>query len=79
MSSNVLYRGCVTPRQVAGLQEIVGEDKDFSLLDGFDELSDENQEKIREAVEQGHVADSDWKGVSLDHDHSVSLILVLEL
>lgn len=56
----------MTPRQVAGLQEIVDEDKDFSLLDGFDELSEENQDKIREAVEQGHVADSDWKGVSSD-------------
>ncbi|WEW54971.1 alkaline phosphatase [Emydomyces testavorans] len=54
--------GCVTPRQIASLQEIVGEDKDFSLVDGFDELSAANQDKIREAVEQGHVADSDWKG-----------------
>ncbi|KAI1911116.1 hypothetical protein LOZ12_004524 [Ophidiomyces ophidiicola] len=54
--------GCVTPRQVSTLQEIVGEDKNFSDLDGFDEISAENQDKIREAVEHGHVADSDWKG-----------------
>ncbi|EFW20661.1 hypothetical protein D8B26_003004 [Coccidioides posadasii str. Silveira] len=54
--------GCVTPRQVASLQEIVGDDKDFSLLDGFDELSAQNQDKIREAVEKGHVSDSDWRG-----------------
>lgn len=39
-------------------------DGDFDLFDGYDEISSENQEKIREAVEQGHVADSDWKGVS---------------
>lgn len=52
----------MTPKQVASMQEIV-EDNDFSLLDGYDEISAENQEKIREAVAQGHVADSDWKGV----------------
>ncbi|KAK2738388.1 hypothetical protein FQN57_007065 [Myotisia sp. PD_48] len=56
--------GCVTPKQVATIQELVGEngDYDMSLLDGFDELSTENQEKIREATMQGHVADSDWRG-----------------
>ncbi|OAX84122.1 hypothetical protein ACJ72_01511 [Emergomyces africanus] len=54
--------GCVTPRQIASIQEIVGDEKDYTLLDGYDEISAENQEKIREAVEQGHVADSDWKG-----------------
>ena len=47
------------------MQGIVGDDKDLSLLDGYDEVSEENQEKIREAVEQGHVADSDWKGVRM--------------
>ncbi|KAI1965215.1 hypothetical protein LOZ58_001061 [Ophidiomyces ophidiicola] len=61
-SDNNCHRGCVTPRQVSTLQEIVGEDKNFSDLDGFGEISAENQDKIREAVEQGHVADSDWKG-----------------
>lgn len=33
------------------------------MLDGYDELSSEQQQKVREAVEQGHVADEDWKGV----------------
>lgn len=56
-------RGCVTPKQVASINDIVGGD-DFSLLDGYDELSAENQEKIRDAVEHGHINDSDWKGVS---------------
>ncbi|OJD18138.1 hypothetical protein AJ78_01804 [Emergomyces pasteurianus Ep9510] len=54
--------GCVTPRQIASIQEIVGDEKDYTLLDGYDEISADNQEKIREAVEQGHVSDSDWKG-----------------
>ncbi|EEP82400.1 predicted protein [Uncinocarpus reesii 1704] len=54
--------GCVTPKQVASIQEVVGEDKDLSLLDGFEDVSAENQDKIRDAVENGHVADSDWRG-----------------
>ncbi|PGH06068.1 hypothetical protein AJ80_08236 [Polytolypa hystricis UAMH7299] len=52
--------GCVTPRQIAGLNDTV--DGDCTDIDGYDEISPEHQEKIREAVEQGHVADSDWKG-----------------
>ncbi|KAI5290714.1 hypothetical protein KEM54_000686 [Ascosphaera aggregata] len=55
-------RGCVTPRQIAGIKETIGEDHDFDLLDGFDEISEENQIKIKQAVEQGHVADEDWRG-----------------
>ncbi|KAL1960937.1 hypothetical protein VTO42DRAFT_5921 [Malbranchea cinnamomea] len=54
--------GCVTPKQIASLKEGLGEDGDLSELDGFDELSEENQKKIREAVAQGHVADEDWRG-----------------
>ncbi|KKZ67787.1 hypothetical protein EMCG_06553 [[Emmonsia] crescens] len=54
--------GCVTPRQIASIQDIVGDEKDCTLIDGYDEISAENQEKFREAVEQGHVSDSDWKG-----------------
>ncbi|KAK2742368.1 hypothetical protein FQN55_007902 [Onygenales sp. PD_40] len=54
--------GCVTPKQVVNIQEIVGDEKDYSLFDGYDEISEENQKKIRNAVEQGHVDDEDWKG-----------------
>lgn len=61
--ANLPIRGCVTPKQIGNLSE--GLEGDFDLLDGYDEISSENQEKIREAVEQGHVADSDWKGVSI--------------
>jgi ubiquitin-conjugating enzyme E2 O len=39
------------------------EDKDYEQLDGFEDLSEENQEKIKKALEQGHVDDEDWKGV----------------
>ena len=36
---------------------------DTSLIDGFEELDSESQEKISTALKEGHVADSDWKGV----------------
>ncbi|KAJ9352841.1 hypothetical protein DTO027B9_5589 [Paecilomyces variotii] len=55
--------GCVTPKIVAGLKEILDEaDGDYSAIDGFEEISEENQAKVREAIEQGHISDSDWKG-----------------
>lgn len=34
-------------------------------LDGFDELSEEFQEKVLKAIGAGHVDDADWKGVCL--------------
>jgi hypothetical protein len=37
---------------------------DFSRIDGFDEISEEVQEKIRKAIEEGHVEDDEWRGVS---------------
>ncbi|KAL1857895.1 hypothetical protein Plec18167_001701 [Paecilomyces lecythidis] len=55
--------GCVTPKIVAGLKESLDEaNGDYSGIDGYDELSSENQDKVREAIEQGHISDSDWKG-----------------
>lgn len=54
----------MTPKIVAGLKEILDEaDGDYSAIDGFEEISEENQAKVREAIEQGHISDSDWKGV----------------
>ena len=38
-------------------------DNNFDYLDGYDELSDDVQETVRRAFEQGHVDDEDWKGV----------------
>lgn len=62
-------RGCVTPKLIGNLNEAIdeeggdGEEKDYSVIDGYEDLSDELQEKIRGALEQGHVDDEDWKGV----------------
>lgn len=38
-------------------------DNDLDVLDGWDELEEESQEKIKQAIRDGHVADDDWKGV----------------
>jgi len=35
------------------------------MVDGFDELPAEYQEKVKYALEHRHIADEDWKGVSL--------------
>ncbi|KAL2863679.1 uncharacterized protein BJX67DRAFT_241480 [Aspergillus lucknowensis] len=56
--------GCVTPKIVSNIKELVGEgdDRDLDLLDGYDELPSEMQEKVVRALDQGHVDDEDWKG-----------------
>lgn len=59
--TNVL-RGCVTPVQLANLIEDSGGDTD--MVDGYDELPANLQEKVDFALENGHVQDEDWKGVS---------------
>jgi len=63
---NSHLRGCVTPKIIANLKETLtgsSGEIDYTLLDGYEELSPENQAKVRKALEQGHVADSEWKGV----------------
>ena len=78
MPSNIYYdmskilitcsRGCVTPRLIENINESLEEHNNagnYDALDGYDELSPENQEKVRKALEQGHVDDSEWNGVGL--------------
>lgn len=55
-------RGCVTPYQLTQWQEVT--DGDMELVDGLEELPEELQEKVIKAIDQGHVDDEDWKGVS---------------
>lgn len=52
----------MTPRQIENLKEAI--ENDIDLFDGYDELPDHLQEKMRRTLEQGHVDDEDWKGVS---------------
>lgn len=55
-------RGCVTPAVVENWKEESGGDPD--MLDGYEDLSAESKKKIDVALEEGRVADEDWKGVS---------------
>ena len=66
-----MFRGCVSPKQIENIIEQLGGldgldlDKDLDILDGYDELPTEYQDKIKYALQNGHVNDEDWKGVSL--------------
>lgn len=52
----------MTPKQIENLKEAIEDNVD--LFDGYDELPEDMQEKMRRTLEQGHVDDEDWKGVS---------------
>jgi len=56
-------RGCVTPAQVENMIDSSGGDTD--MVDGYGTLPPEMQEKVKFALENGHVPDEDWKGVSI--------------
>ncbi|KAL4870932.1 hypothetical protein BDV12DRAFT_164939 [Aspergillus spectabilis] len=56
--------GCVTPKIISNVIDLVGkgDDRDLDMLDGFEGLPSELQEKIKKSLDQGHVDDEDWKG-----------------
>lgn len=63
--------GCFTPQQIVNARKpLIPEDEedeegmeiDMKLFDGWEELSDEQKDKVRIALEVGHVDDEDWKG-----------------
>jgi hypothetical protein len=57
----------VTPLQIKNIQDMVEGldlDTDLDVLDGWDEIDEDFQEKIKHALRLGHVADEDWRGVS---------------
>ena len=45
---------------------------DEEMIDGLDEIPEELQEKVKRALEEEHVDDDDWKGVS--HLHSPMML-----
>ena len=54
----------------AGIYHHIEGKKDllFSIMNfGMDELDEGSQEKVLRAIEQGHVDDEDWRGVSGRH------------
>ncbi|KAL8716337.1 MAG: hypothetical protein Q9220_000242 [cf. Caloplaca sp. 1 TL-2023] len=52
--------GCVTPTQLAGIKDAL--EGDMEMFDGYEELPDDLKEKVKSAVEAGHVNDDDWRG-----------------
>ena len=52
----------MTPQVFHNWAETSGMDMD--LIDGYDELPSDSQAKVKRALEQGHVDDEDWNGVS---------------
>ncbi|KAI9810894.1 MAG: hypothetical protein M1827_005753 [Pycnora praestabilis] len=54
------FRGCVTPQQLGNLQEVTNGDLDY--VDGYDQVDAMMQDKIKRALEQGHVDDVEWNG-----------------
>lgn len=56
----IVCRGCITPQVIGNVKSLI--DGDMDLMDGYEELPEEWQEKFRDAIEAGHVPDEDWKG-----------------
>jgi hypothetical protein len=68
-SLTALYRGCVTPTVLNNWATLAGAEDgeiDFGLIDGYEELPDECQEKVQRALRELHVDDEDWMGVCGD-------------
>ena len=54
--------GCVTPQQIENLNSVI--EGDLDLLDGYEDIPEELQQKVSQALLDGHVDDADWNGVS---------------
>ncbi|KAF2843711.1 zf-PARP-domain-containing protein [Patellaria atrata CBS 101060] len=52
--------GCLSPQVIENVNKFI--EGDFEIFDGFEELSSDIQEKVRKALEQGHVDDEEWNG-----------------
>ncbi|KAL8963770.1 MAG: hypothetical protein Q9193_000017 [Seirophora villosa] len=52
--------GCVTPVQIERIKDAT--EDDLEMLDGYEELPSDLQEKVKQSLEVGHVADEDWRG-----------------
>jgi hypothetical protein len=53
-------RECVTPMQLAHVADVIN--GDMELLEGYEDLDEDLQEKVSRAIEQGHIDDDDWTG-----------------
>lgn len=61
--------GCVTPKQLSNVRKLVQEefDGDYDMLDGYDELTEDDQARVKRAIEEQHVADEDLFSVVRIH------------
>lgn len=61
-------RSCITPTVIQNVLKALGGlegiEEDLNVIDGYDEVPQEWQEKILTMLREGHVPDEDWKGVS---------------
>jgi hypothetical protein len=55
------------------LKESSGDD--IEMVDGYDELPEDVKDKVQRALEQGHVDDENWKGVSKTFTATKTLII----
>lgn len=62
----------MTPKQISNLRKDI---EDPSQLDGYDELPEDFQEKVANALEQGHVDDEDWGWVLIHYSWSIYVLL----
>ena len=64
----------MTPQQIANVKKEI--ENDVDLLDGYEELGEQYlQNKIKQAVVEGHVGDEDWKGVHRSGSNQESLLM----
>ena len=64
LSNHLLGPGCTTPKVIADLDEVT--DGDMDNVDGYDELDEEDQARVRQAIADGHVADEDLVSIVRD-------------
>ena len=53
----------MTPKQIENVKTAIENNLDY--LDGYEELPEHDQERVKTALKDGHIADEDWTGVSL--------------
>lgn len=69
---NWKHWGCVSSRQIDSLKEAMTDDDgelDYDLLDGYEDLGDDDRAKVRQAITDGYVAEEDALGANKPSVH----------
>ena len=56
----IIGRGCVTGKQIEHVKEAI--EGDLDLFDGFEDIPEEDQARVKKALDDGIVAAEDWRG-----------------